>query len=210
MRWMRTGRFIFFMQDNDNYLTQKQGQTLVKLAKQTIMEKLERSMPASESDLLKMALTDKIFELCRGVFVTLNIKNGLRGCIGSLSATESILDGIKHNAINAAFNDPRFPALSKDELEHVDIEISILTESQPIEYNDSADLISKLRPNIDGVILSKGFHSATFLPQVWEQLPKCEDFLTHLCQKAGLPFDAWKRDKLKIMIYQVQCFKEEK
>ena len=187
-------------------LNEEQGQILLKLARQTIEEKLEkRSIKVDPDSLMDSALKEK-----RGTFVTLTINNQLRGCIGNLDATYSILDGIERNAINAAFHDPRFPPLKDDELNRVDIEVSILTEPQPLEYQDSKDLLSKLRVNVDGVILRKGSASATFLPQVWEQLPQSEKFLSHLCTKAGLPSDEWKKGNLDILTYQVQCFEEEK
>ena len=115
---------------------------------------------------------------------------------------------MRRNAINAAFHDPRFPPLSERELEKVDIEVSILTEPQPLEYADGEDLLTKLRVNVDGVIIRKGHASATFLPQVWEQLPDPEDFLEHLCMKAGLSSNAWRNTKLDVLTYQVQYFEE--
>jgi AmmeMemoRadiSam system protein A len=118
------------------------------------------------------------------------------------------LDGVKRNAVNAAFHDPRFPSLSAAELERTEIEVSILTEPLPLEYRDWRDLVQKLRVNADGVIIRKGHTSATFLPQVWEQLPQPEDFLAHLCLKAGLLRDAWKSSELEVLTYQVQYFEE--
>ena len=99
------------------------------------------------------------------------------------------------NAINAAFHDPRISPLTAQELDKVDIEVSILTEPKPLAYRDSADLLEKLCVNEDGVIIRKGTKSATFLPQVWEQPPRPEDFLSHLCRKAGLPYDTWKKNQ---------------
>ena len=84
----------------------------------------------------------------------------------------------------------------------------MLTEPQSLFYDGADDLIAKLRPNVDGVILRKGYASATFLPQVWEQLPKPEAFLTHLCLKAGLSADAWRKSQLEVQTYQVQYFEE--
>ncbi len=120
------------------------------------------------------------------VFVTLTLDGNLRGCIGSLVAHRSLLEDIIYNAKAAAFDDPRFPPLSKEEFERVKIEISLLSSPKELTYSDIEDLKSKIRPNIDGVILKDGFHQATFLPQVWEQLPTFELFFEHLCQKAGL------------------------
>ncbi|MGB3647302.1 MAG: AmmeMemoRadiSam system protein A, partial [Desulfobulbales bacterium] len=115
---------------------------------------------------------------------------------------------IRRNAINAAFNDPRFPPLTGPELEQAEIEVSILTNPQDLEYSDGKDLLTKLRPSIDGAIISKGMARATFLPQVWEQLPRTEDFLSHLCRKAGLSPDEWEKGELGVSIYQVQYFHE--
>jgi AmmeMemoRadiSam system protein B/AmmeMemoRadiSam system protein A len=192
--------------DSSQSLKKHQGQVLVKLARQTIAEKLGRKSIAVDPD----DMADSVFQDHKGTFVTLTINKQLRGCIGNLDATESILAGIKRNAVNAAFHDPRFPALKAHELDQVDIEVSILTEPQRLEYGDSKDLLSKLRVHVDGVILSKGASSATFLPQVWEQLPRPDQFLSHLCMKAGLPADDWKKSPLDILTYQVQYFEEEK
>jgi AmmeMemoRadiSam system protein A len=88
------------------------------------------------------------------------------------------------------------------------VEVSILTDPKPLAYGDSTDLLEKLRPGVDGVILRKGIYQATFLPQVWEQLPRKSDFLTHLCLKAGLDADAWRNEKLDVSTYQAQAFEE--
>ncbi|MBU2622490.1 MAG: AmmeMemoRadiSam system protein B, partial [Proteobacteria bacterium] len=192
-----------------NRLNEKQGQILLKLARKTISEKLgikskqEQISPASE-------LEEKSLQRKSGTFVTLKINKQLRGCIGTLEASGPIIEGVKRNAINAAFNDFRFSPLTAKEFDKVEIEISILSEPKLLEYKDSNDLIKKLRPNIDGVIIRKGHASATFLPQVWEQLKRPEDFLSHLCAKAGLPSDSWKNSKLEILTYNVQYFEEEK
>ena len=192
--------------DTPESLNEKQGQILVKLARQTIEERLNKRSIKVDPD----SMVDSAFKEKRGTFVTLTINKQLRGCIGNLDSTDSIVDGIERNAVNAAFRDPRFPPLKADELDRVDIEVSILTEPQPLEYRDSKDLLSKLRVNVDGVILRKGSASATFLPQVWEQLLQPEKFLSHLCTKAGLPADAWKKGHLEILTYQVQYFEEDK
>jgi AmmeMemoRadiSam system protein A len=191
------------------HLTEGLGQILVRLARTTIAARLEISDDSSkiipDTDLVDPALQEQ-----RGTFVTLKIKNQLRGCMGCLTPSETILEGIQRNAINAAFNDPRFPALTPLELDQAEIEVSILTNPQELEYSDGSDLLKKLRPNIDGVIISKGMARATFLPQVWEQLPGTEDFLAHLCKKAGLSPDEWKKGELDVSIYQVQYFHEKR
>lgn len=194
---------------NSTHLTEEQGQILVRLARTTIAARLglpdviSKKIPANE-------LADPTFQEQHGTFVTLKIRNQLRGCMGCLTPSETILEGIRRNAINAAFNDPRFPPLTGTELEQAEIEVSILTNPQDLEYSDGKDLLTKLRPNIDGAIISKDMARATFLPQVWEQLPRTEDFLTHLCRKAGLSPDAWKEGEMDVSIYQVQYFHESR
>jgi AmmeMemoRadiSam system protein A len=195
-------------QDSSANITEKQGQILVGLARHTIFKKLTAKSDKKELDFQPPELMDEIFQAHCGTFVTLKIQGQLRGCIGNLTATESVLESVKSNAINAAFHDPRFASLTAAELERTKIEVSILTKPRRLEYGDSQDLIQKLRVNVDGVILRKDRASATFLPQVWEQLPRPEDFLSHLCQKAGLSPEAWKRTELEVLTYQVQSFEE--
>ncbi len=189
--------------------TEEQGRTLVKLARHTLMEQLGRKISVSESDGHNRAQQDAGFKSYCGTFVTLKIKGQLRGCIGNLTAKETVWDGVKRNAINAAFHDPRFPPLTDQELDQTEIEVSILTEPRPLEYRNGQDLTQKLRVKVDGVIIRKGHASATFLPQVWEQLPQPEAFLSHLCMKAGLSADAWKDPELEVLTYQVQYFEED-
>ena len=201
------------MQENtdvNTHLNEEQGQILVKLARQTIMEELGKTVPSHESESVKSSLMESCYQAHCGTFVTLKIDGQLRGCIGNLTATEPLSESVRDNAINAAFRDPRFSPLTEKELPKVEIEVSILSEPQPLEYNDADDLINKLRVNIDGVIIRKGHASATFLPQVWEQLPAPEEFLSHLCMKAGLPSKAWRNTKIEVLTYQVQYFEEHK
>lgn len=184
-------------------LTEEQGKFILSVARKTIEEELFGQKEEEQPDDLA-----PVFRERRGTFATLTIDGNLRGCIGHIIPQESLIEGIKVNAINAAFRDPRFPAMSQKEWDRVKIEISILTDPEPLSYTDANDLLSKLRPGIDGVILGKGFYQATFLPQVWEQLPEKEDFLTHLCLKAGLRGDAWRKGDLEVSTYQVQAFEE--
>ncbi len=169
--------------ENTNRLTEEQGKYLLKVARKTIKNALfpNKKEPIEEKNL------PSVFHERRGTFVTLTERGNLRGCIGHIVPQESLIDGVRENALNAAFRDPRFRPLSPEEFEKIKIEVSVLTDPQPLEYSDAHDLLSKLRPGIDGVIIKKGFHQATFLPQVWDQLPNKEEFLSHLCMKAGLP-----------------------
>jgi AmmeMemoRadiSam system protein A len=196
-------------QDMKKGFNKEQGLLLTQLARQTIAEKLGAAINSDEKRNVTEALRNPVFDKRCGVFVTLHIHGQLRGCIGSLSGVESVRDGIARNAVNAAFNDPRFKPLSASEFEQIDIEVSILSEPLPLPYKNSADLLDRLNPQSDGVIIKKGFASATFLPQVWEQLPRKEDFLSRLCMKAGLPASAWQNQTLDVHTYQVQYFKEE-
>jgi AmmeMemoRadiSam system protein A len=193
--------------DSQN-MSPEQGQLLVKLARHTLSQQLSKQIPQKEIDSLNTSLTDPCFNSSCGTFVTLTIDGKLRGCIGNLTSNASVVSGVRQNAINAAFHDPRFSSLSLPELDRVSIEVSILSEPRPLDYREPADLLNKIRPHIDGVILRKGSASATFLPQVWEQIRKPQNFLAQLCLKAGLAADAWQQSKLEVSTYQVQHFKE--
>ncbi len=140
-------------------------------------------------------------------FVTLKLNGELRGCIGSLKARYSLIDDLQSNAVAAAFHDPRFPPLSEDELDQIQIEVSILSPPEKIEYSSEADLLAQLRPHIDGVVFNCGNYRSTFLPQVWDQLPSPEHFMARLKEKAGLAADFWS-DEVLIYRYSVEKFRE--
>lgn len=191
-------------------LSPEEGQCLVRLARATIAERLKHPMTGDDRRTMQAELQAPIYASQCGVFVTLKINGVLRGCIGSLTSAEPLAENVRHNAINAAFQDPRFPPLAPEELAQVVIEVSVLTPPEILSYSGSDDLLSRLRPGIDGVILRKGDASATFLPQVWKQLPRRQDFLSHLCLKAGLAAQAWREEDLQVELYQVQYFEEGK
>jgi len=136
-------------------------------------------------------------------FVTLTQNGKLRGCIGSLTACRPLIEDIIANAKNAAFRDPRFSKLTREELHVTDIEVSVLTTPKLVEYESVDDLKRKIRPNVDGVILKLNSKQATFLPQVWEELPEFESFFGHLFSKAGLPMNSFKNHPT-IHVYQVK------
>lgn len=184
------------------------GRALVVLARKTIMEYLGLTFPPADGASLVEGLQGPAAAERHGVFVTLTIDGHLRGCIGTLTAEEAVVEGVKRHAINAAFQDPRFSPLTRDEVGRIAIEVSILSEPRVLNYTDGADLLARLRPGIDGVILSAGYRSATFLPQVWSQLPEPASFLSHLCLKAGLAADTWQSSAVGIMTYQVQHFSD--
>ena len=194
--------------DNRRPLTPEQGAALVALARQTLVRHFGETTAPADTQQLETLLSDQALQARCGTFVTLKIDNQLRGCIGSLSASAPILEGVCDNTLNAALHDPRFSPLGKKELEAVHIEVSVLSEPVALAYTDADDLLARLRPGIDGVIIKSGFANATFLPQVWDQLPQPEPFLSHLCVKAGLPADQWRKGDLEVQVYQVQYFEE--
>lgn len=124
-------------------------------------------------------------------FVTLNLEDALRGCIGSLEAWRPLRLDVAGNACSAAFRDPRFPPLSREEFDHILIDVSLLTPPERMAFEDEADALAQLRPGIDGLIFSCGGRRSTFLPQVWESLPAPRRFLARLKQKAGFSADFW-------------------
>jgi AmmeMemoRadiSam system protein A len=184
-------------------LDHNQGRILIELARKTIAHRVgEGELPAVPAD--------PAFMRRAATFVTLKIAGKLRGCIGNLEPAGALWEGIRDNAVHAALNDNRFSPLRLEELSRLELDISILSNPAPLEYDDAEDLVAKLHPGIDGVILRDGIKSATFLPQVWQQLPLPENFLGQLCRKAGLPTEIWREKQLDIKTYQVQCFEEEK
>ena len=136
-------------------------------------------------------------------FVTLEKHHQLRGCIGSLEAHCSLIEDVANNAFNAGFRDPRFPALKAEELDQLDLQISILTKPVAINFSSEADLLNQLQPGEDGILFEAGGYRSTFLPQVWEQLPTPHQFMAHLKQKAGLNADYWGPD-VRIKRYRVE------
>ncbi|WP_293268108.1 AmmeMemoRadiSam system protein A [Neptunomonas sp.] len=134
-------------------------------------------------------------------FVTLSLNGSLRGCIGSLEASRPLTVDVWENAYSAALNDPRFPPLDMDELGRVKIEISVITPALLLSIDSEQDLIDKIRPGIDGLLLEDGSHRATFLPAVWEVLPNVRDFIVHLKRKAGFADNYWS-DSIKFSVYQ--------
>jgi hypothetical protein len=142
-------------------------------------------------------------------FVTLTKFGELRGCIGTLEPYLPLAEDVCEHSAAAALHDYRFPPVTPIELNDIHIEISCLTIPEPLIYEKSDELMTKIRPGIDGVVIKDGFHRATFLPQVWQKIPSTEEFLDHLCMKMGAPPDYWRRKKLQCEIYQVEEFEEE-
>jgi AmmeMemoRadiSam system protein A len=142
-----------------------------------------------------------------GVFVTLTKDNRLRGCIGYVKPVTPLYKAVIKCAYEAAYCDIRFPPVQKEEIASLNIEISVLSEPKPLVYNSPDDLLQKLNPNL-GLVIQSGFHKATFLPQVWEELPDKKDFLGNLCLKAGLNSDFWQYGNLEVLTYTADKFSE--
>jgi len=141
-------------------------------------------------------------------FVTLTEEGELRGCIGALEPYQPLAEDVCEHAAAAATQDWRFEPVRPHEVARIHIEISRLTVPQPLAYAGPVDLLTKLRPGIDGVVIKDGGRRATFLPQVWEKLPDAADFLNQLCQKMGAAPDLWRRKPLTALTYQVEEFQE--
>lgn len=141
-------------------------------------------------------------------FVTLSNAGRLRGCIGSVSFERPLAADVQIHARSAARHDYRFAPVGVEELPYIQIEISVLNPPCELHYVDAHDLLRKLHPEVDGVVLVHGHHRGTFLPQVWTRVKRPEEFLDLLCQKAQLPTRAWRDLPLEIFTYQVESFCE--
>lgn len=185
-------------------LDRNEGRFLVRLARSALEEAVRhRRRLVVDPTSVPQSLREK-----KGCFVTLTEEGELRGCIGHIFPTEPLYLAVIDNAWAAALEDPRFPPVEPSELSHIDIEVSVLTVPRPLAFSSPEDLLAKLRPHRDGVVLKIGSAVATFLPQVWEQLPEPEPFLAHLSRKAGCPSDAWRGPHTSVMTYEVQAFHE--
>lgn len=187
-------------------LTAEERSYLLRLARQSI-ERAVTHHPPPEIDLA--SLSPRL--VADGAsFVTLTEAGELRGCIGALEPYQPLALDVREHAAAAATEDYRFPPVRQAELPQLHIEISRLTVPQPLAFDGPEDLLSKLRPGVDGVVLRHGFQRATFLPQVWEKLPDPEDFLANLCYKMGAPANLWRTRPVTVLVYQVEEFEEEK
>ncbi|MCE1181620.1 MAG: AmmeMemoRadiSam system protein A [Rhodocyclales bacterium] len=180
--------------------TEPLGDSLLKLARQAINSHFGQptaTFTVDQPELQKSGAS----------FVTLTQNGQLRGCIGSLQAWRPLAQDVQQNALAAALRDPRFKPLTAEELARTRVEVSLLTAPEPMQFSSEADLLGQLRPGVDGIIFSAGPHRATFLPQVWEQLPTPQAFMAQLKRKAGLAADYWG-DEVRIERYGVQKWKE--
>ena len=186
-------------------LTHEEQRILLRLAR----EAMERGVRGEDLPPLDLSSLPLPLREEGSSFVTITLHGQLRGCIGALEAYQPLAEDVRAHAVAAALKDPRFPSVEEEELSGIQIEISRLTRPIPLEYKDANDLLSKLRPHLDGVILrDDSYHRATFLPQVWEKIPKPSEFLDNLCYKMGLEPDIWRRKHFQVLTYQVEEFHE--
>jgi uncharacterized protein len=186
-------------------LTQDEKQILLRLAREAINCAVDgKSLPLLDQTTLTPALRDE-----GASFVTLTIHGRLRGCIGSIEPYQSLVEDVREHAIAAALQDYRFSPVQASELNKIEIEISRLTIPQHLDYTDASDLLEKLRPPVDGVIIKNGpFQRATYLPQVWEKISDKAEFMDSLCYKMGAAPDTWRKKHLEVLVYQVEEFHE--
>ncbi len=191
------------MSSTERRFSDAQRQTLLAVARDSIRHGLEMGQP------LRLRPDDFDPELAGpgAAFVTLEHGGNLRGCIGSLEAHRPLVTDVAENAFAAAFRDPRFPPLSPAEFDDLDIHVSVLSPPEPLEFDSEADLLTKIRPGIDGLIIEDLGRRGTFLPSVWESLPEPVLFWRHLKQKAGLPPDHWS-PTLRVYRYTTESFGE--
>ncbi|MBU1131383.1 AmmeMemoRadiSam system protein B [Patescibacteria group bacterium] len=182
-------------------LNQNEKNYLLNLARQTLNHYYDtgEKLTVNESQIPPRLKVEQ------GVFVTLEKNKQLRGCIGYIEPVKSIYQSVIDNAISAAVNDHRFQPVTKDELNDIEIEISVLSVPQLLAV-PALDRLTALRPLTDGVVLREGQRSSTYLPQVWEDLKDPEDFLQSLCQKGGWPSTCWKDDEVQLYTYQADVF----
>jgi len=141
----------------------------------------------------------------RACFVTLHREGQLRGCTGSIVARKPLIVCVSEHAYTSAFRDFRFPPVALFELDGLQISISVLSSPEPLPVSDEEELIARLRPGVDGVILEEEDSLATLLPSVWESLPDPAQFLRQLKRKAGLPADYWSK-RIKVSRYTAEQF----
>jgi AmmeMemoRadiSam system protein A len=188
----------------ENRLTQEERNLLLRIARRAI-EKRVAGEPLTPIDFENLP---NHLQEPGASFVTLTLDGALRGCIGTLEPYQPLAEDVQEHAVAAALSDYRFPPVQPAELHRISIEISRLTPPKAVAYQDAEELVGKLRPGIDGVVLKDNLKRATFLPQVWEKIPVPQDFLNHLCLKMGVPVDSWRSGKFEVLVYQVEEFHE--
>lgn len=193
---------IVFYEAEEKGLTAEQKQYLLELARETVTTHVTTGqVPQQEPP-------DERLQRVQGCFVTLNKHGALRGCIGHILPQAPLYQCIIINGANAATRDTRFAPVTPDELEAIEIEVSVLSVPEELAFDSPDELKDRLRPLVDGVVLTYQNRQSTYLPQVWEQLPDKELFLSSLCQKQGSPADCWQQPDVRIDTYQANVFHE--
>ena len=188
---------------NFENISDEDGKVLVKMARTVVTEYITNS-----NKVFDQAFEEK-FSFGAGVFVTINDKSGLRGCIGFPLAVKKLSDALTNAAIAAATDDPRFPSITQNELNDLVFEVTVLSETEEISSNSPNEIINAIKIGRDGLIVEKDFQSGLLLPQVpVEQKWNVENFLNHTCHKAGLPNYSWKDKTTKISKFQGVIFRE--
>jgi AmmeMemoRadiSam system protein A len=186
-------------------LRSEERDILLNLANAAVVASVgESSLPTIDHKVLPPRLTEP-----GASFVTLKIEEQLRGCMGTIEAKLPLAEDVIKNASSAALRDPRFLTVTLEEIDLIETEVSVLTTPEILMYSSSEDLLSRLKPGVDGVIAKKGARRATFLPQVWKKVEDAEDFLSRLCLKANFTQDAWRSEELEIFTYTVESFSRE-
>ncbi|OQB05707.1 MAG: hypothetical protein BWY19_00840 [bacterium ADurb.Bin212] len=185
-------------------IDKKSQKFLLALSRQTLVDYFVtgKKIKIVDNELPERKLSDKA-----ATFVTLTKAGELRGCVGSLKAKKALYEDIINNTLLAGFGDARFTPLKEEEIPEVKIEISILSEPRPYTCARQ-ELLENIKANDHGVIIQKDFNQATYLPQVWQELPDKERFLETLCQKAGLEKNSWLDESTELFYYTVEKFSE--
>ncbi len=180
-------------------LTAEQRQSLLDVALKSIESALEegREVPVAPESYPER------LRAMQGCFVTLHVEGRLRGCMGSLEATEPLVVNVARNAYAAAFRDPRFGKLTRDEFPRLEIHLSLLSRPEELHVTSEADLIAQMRPGIDGLTLIEGGRRGTLLPSVWKTVSNPREFLEHLKRKTGLPVNYWS-DTIRVERYTAE------
>jgi hypothetical protein len=185
--------------------TSEQQEFLLELARRTLGEVVrQKRLPQFDSAGVPPGLTDS-----RACFVTLNKDGRLRGCIGDIFPRRPLYQAVVYSAAAAAVADRRFRPVGPEELDEIEIEISLLSLPTRLEFKSPEELLERLRPGVDGVVLRLGQKQATYLPQVWEQIPDKQEFLERLAEKAGLERSGWRSPQARVLLYQAEAFHEE-
>ncbi len=198
--------WYFVIQPRSEELTASEQTALLHFAREQLVSTVNGSgtIEVDEQDLSTRLLRSQ------SAFVSLLLDGELRGCmIDSFDVHEPLYRNVLRNTILAATEDARFPAVTSDELEHIRIAISILSTPTEVPYSEPDELVAALQPLVHGVILTVDGTTASYLPDVWEEFPEPESFLSHLCEKAGLPAERWRLQPYPMIeTYQAVRFAE--